>query len=62
MFPFIALADEIIATAVNVVRRGERAQLQALDAFPVALYVTDIEGFISYFNPACVGFAGREPR
>jgi PAS domain-containing protein len=61
MFPFIALADAIVETAVNVVRRGDRAQLQALDVFPVALYVTDGEGFINYFNPACIGFAGRQP-
>jgi hypothetical protein len=62
MSPFIALADEIIQTAVGVVRRGNRAQLHALDVFPAAIYVTDPDGFISYFNPACVDFAGRKPR
>jgi PAS domain-containing protein len=61
MFRSIALADEILQTVVNVVRRGDRAQLRALDAFPAALYVTDVEGFIRYFNPVCVNFAGRHP-
>jgi PAS domain S-box-containing protein len=61
MFPFIALADEVLRTAVNVVKRGGHAQRLALDTFPAAIYVTDLDGFISYFNPVCVGFAGRTP-
>jgi PAS domain-containing protein len=61
MFPFITLADEVLQSAVNLVKRGGSAQRLALDAFPAALYVTDLDGFISYFNPACVGFAGRTP-
>jgi hypothetical protein len=62
MLPLTALAEEIVQTTVNIVRRGSCAQLLALDVFPVALYVTDADGFISYFNPACSDFAGREPR
>jgi PAS domain-containing protein len=62
MFPFITLADEVLQSAVSAVRRGGRAERLALDAFPAAFYVTDLDGFISYFNPACVGFAGRTPR
>jgi PAS domain-containing protein len=61
MFPFIRLADEVLQSAVGAVKRGGRAQRLALDAFPAALYVTNPDGFISYFNPACVGFAGRTP-
>jgi PAS domain-containing protein len=61
MFPFITLADEVLQSAVNVVKRGGRAQRLALDTFPAAIYVTDPDGFISYFNLACVGFAGRTP-
>jgi PAS domain-containing protein len=61
MFPIIALADEILQTAVNVIRVGDRTRLRALDVFPAAIYATDIDGFISYFNPACVDFAGRNP-
>jgi PAS domain S-box-containing protein len=61
MFPFIALADGVLQTAVNVVMRGGHAQRLALDTFPAAIYVTGPDGFISYFNPLCVGFAGRTP-
>jgi PAS domain-containing protein len=57
MFPFITLADEVLQSAVSAVRRGGRAERLALDAFPAAFYVTDLDGFISYFNPACVGLA-----
>ena len=35
--------------------------LLALDIFPAALYATDADGLITYFNPACIGFAGRQP-
>ncbi len=34
---------------------------RTLDAFPAALYVIDVEGFISYFNPVCIDFAGVIP-
>jgi PAS domain S-box-containing protein len=61
MFPFITLADEVLQTVVSVVKRGGRAQRLAFDTFPAAIYVTDLDGFISHFNPACVGFAGRTP-
>jgi PAS domain S-box-containing protein len=62
MFPFITLVDEVLQSAVGAVKRGGRARRLALDAFPAAFYVTDSDGFITYFNPACVGFAGRTPR
>ena len=32
-----------------------------IDALPVAIYMTDAEGRITYFNPACVEFSGRTP-
>lgn len=61
MFPFATVADQILRTATGVVRSGEFAQFAVLDLLPVAIYVTDADGFISYFNPACVVFAGHEP-
>ena len=33
----------------------------ALDDLPAALYVTDREGVITWYNRACVDFAGRTP-
>jgi PAS domain S-box-containing protein len=32
-----------------------------IDVLPVAIYMTDAEGRITYFNPACVEFSGRTP-
>jgi len=34
---------------------------QVLDALPAAIYTTDAEGRITYFNPAAVELAGRTP-
>jgi PAS domain S-box-containing protein len=34
---------------------------EALDALPAPVYVTDAEGRVTYFNEACVAFAGRRP-
>jgi PAS domain-containing protein len=56
-----AVANEILRKVVAYVKKGDRLQLHALDTFPVAIYVTDIDGFITYFNPACIDFAGRTP-
>lgn len=32
-----------------------------LDALPAAIYTTDAEGRLTYFNPGCVEFSGRTP-
>ena len=34
----------------------------ALDRLPVPIYVTDDRGGVTFWNAACVGFAGREPQ
>jgi PAS domain S-box-containing protein len=59
--PTDAVADEILRKVVGLVKTRDGKRLRALDAFPVAIYVTDIDGFITYFNPTCIEFAGREP-
>jgi PAS domain-containing protein len=55
------VANEILRKVVALVKKGDPLQLRALDNFPVAIYVTDINGFITYFNTACIDFAGRTP-
>ena len=62
MIPSNALANDILAKVVELVKEDNGAQLPALDAFPIAIYVTDIDGLITYFNQACVNFAGRTPK
>src|SRR4051794_38587430 len=56
-----AVADEILHKVAGLVKSNDRAQLRGLDEFPVAIYVTDRNGFITYFNSACIAFAGRAP-
>jgi PAS domain S-box-containing protein len=43
-------------------RDGERQLREILDALPVALYTTDAEGRIAYFNEAAVELSGRRPK
>lgn len=33
-----------------------------LQALPAAIYTTDAEGRITFFNQACIDFAGRTPK
>ncbi|HET9812257.1 MAG TPA: PAS domain-containing protein [Sphingomicrobium sp.] len=33
-----------------------------LDQLPVPIYTTDTEGAVTYWNEACIAFAGREPQ
>jgi PAS domain-containing protein len=56
-----ATADRILHLATEAVQKGEDALLSALDQLPAAIYVTDPDGLITYYNPACIDFAGRVP-
>ena len=53
--------DEILNTALDALAasRDGRAVLDELDA---PIYTTDAEGRVTYWNRACVEFAGREPQ
>ncbi|HEX8373720.1 MAG TPA: PAS domain S-box protein [Geminicoccaceae bacterium] len=42
-------------------REGERRLREILDALPVALYTTDAQGRITYYNEAAVEMSGRRP-
>jgi PAS domain S-box-containing protein len=56
-----ATADQILHMATRAVQTGEDSLLAALDQLPAAIYVTDPDGIITYYNPACIDFAGRVP-
>ena len=43
------------------VRQSEQRFHQMLDALPAAIYATDAEGRLTYFNRAAVEFSGRVP-
>jgi PAS domain-containing protein len=49
----------VLARAVDLVRDGSAADLAELDHTPMPLYATDADGVITYYNAACVDFAGR---
>jgi PAS domain-containing protein len=57
----LAAADAILARTLHVLNNGDRSLLGALDELPAPIYVTDAAGVISYYNPACIAFAGRVP-
>lgn len=58
MYNAIAAPEQILQRALAVAEEGA---LTALEELPAPLYVTDADGVITYFNSACVEFAGRTP-
>jgi PAS domain S-box-containing protein len=48
--------------AENAVRDSERRLQELLAAIPVAIYTTDAEGTITYFNEAAVVLSGHRPK
>jgi PAS domain-containing protein len=54
-------AGLLIETAVSAVRSNPETFCEVLDQIPAAIYVTNTEGVITYFNQACVRLAGRIP-
>ena len=52
--------EHILDTAVSAFAAGDPC-FALFDALPVPVYTTDHEGKVTYWNRACVDFAGREP-
>jgi PAS domain-containing protein len=53
-------AEQIVQVAVKALD-GRPDGNPTLDDLPTALYMTDREGVITWYNRACVDFAGRRP-
>ena len=53
--------ETMLERALSAVLAGDQALRDALDDLPAAIYVTDADGVITYFNPACIDFTGRRP-
>lgn len=53
--------ETMLEQALNAVLAGDQALRDALDELPAAIYVTDADGVVTYFNPACIDFTGRRP-
>jgi PAS domain S-box-containing protein len=43
------------------IRRSEQHMRDLLEALPIAVYTTDAQGRINFFNKACIAMAGRTP-
>ena len=54
-------SEECLSAALAAVNSGGDFE-PALDQLPVPVYVTDPQGFVTYWNSACVEFAGRVPK
>ncbi len=52
--------EQILSAALDALST-EPDWKSVLDTFPVPIYTTDPEGALTYWNCACVEFAGREP-
>jgi PAS domain S-box-containing protein len=52
--------ERILETAVDALSSGPEWRA-TLDELPVPIYTTDAEGAVTYWNRACVEFAGRQP-
>jgi PAS domain S-box-containing protein len=55
-----ATAEDYLQTAVTAAGSAEGCGA-LLDELPVPIYVTDADGQVTYWNRACIAFAGREP-
>lgn len=54
-------AEDIVQVALKALDGRPDGNPSTLDDLPTALYVTDREGVVTWFNRACVDFAGRTP-
>jgi len=61
MLTALPTAAKMLDAAIDVLNKQDDVLLLALDSLPAPIYVTDSDGIITYFNPACVHFAGRTP-
>jgi PAS domain-containing protein len=55
-------ASQVIDAAALAVEADPSDFHAALDGIPAAIYVTDSEGTVTYYNEACVDAVGRTPQ
>lgn len=57
----IPTAQEFLDLTLEALDEGDDRFRPVLDALPVPVYLTDAAGLVTYWNEACIDFAGREP-
>ena len=53
--------EQILHLATEAVQNGNGVRLSEFDRLSAATYITDPDGVITYYNPACIDLAGRVP-
>lgn len=53
--------EHLLDAALEALAAGPECR-RMLDELPVPIYTTDANGAVTYWNQACVEFAGREPQ
>lgn len=60
--PSAGLAEvQVLHAAVDAFRKREIGYREILEDLPAAIYTTDCDGRITYFNRACIDLSGRIP-
>src|SRR5688572_6198616 len=54
-------AEAVVSQVAATIKGGSAAALAAFDTLDSPIYATDRDGWVTYFNPACISFAGRTP-
>lgn len=55
-------AGDLVRLAAATLKVGANGLALAFDESSTPIYATDRDGWVIYFNPACIDFAGRTPR
>ena len=61
MVAYLESSEILLKAALAAARGPSDAMVEALDALPAAIYLTDAEGSVTHYNRACVSLAGRVP-
>jgi PAS domain-containing protein len=56
-----ATPEEMVGLALAAARNGETELQAVLATLPAPIYTTDADGWITFYNSACIDFAGRTP-
>ncbi len=61
MYDSVGSTEALLHAALAAVSGPPEQLTDALEALPAAIYLTDAEGRITFFNRACIDLAGRVP-
>ncbi len=61
MPPAAPTPEEIVGMATTAARYGEAELRAVLETLAAPIYTTDGDGWVTFYNRACIDFAGRTP-